>query len=208
MNVLNTDTSFTVNIPATNPEKVKRAYNFLSNEYVEDTTEHFIISTETIDSMDMKDYAAILMDQHKELAQNNDFRRYIERLRFNQGGEQFIKAIETGQENTMSMSVIACKRVGNQVKILFATLEKKVKIQDAMSRQNFTDRFWSLFGYKPKLQSEIEKHVSDINMEDSKRCMEALAYHLVGKSIRDLMGTNVNINFVPITNPSETETSI
>lgn len=180
-----------VRIPV-NTKLVERAYSLLNNRRVHRSEENFTISTETVDHSNMKEYTKILLRQYQDA--NKEVRDYIERLPYNNQGEQFAKAIIIGTRNEFSVSVIATSRTvtqaGDQHKVLIATMKKVV---DMTAPRKFLT-FW--FGLSTTDQRELEEIVSQLHNEESKQCLEAMAFYALGDKIRTFLGDNVQVQFI------------
>jgi metal-responsive CopG/Arc/MetJ family transcriptional regulator len=53
-----------------------------------------------------------------------------------------------------------------------------------------------IFGVRTEDQKELEKIVSKLNSEDSKKCLEAMVVQTLGEKIQQFMGANVQVQFV------------
>lgn len=181
-----------VKIPLVNTTMVKQAFDLLTNRRVSRSEESFLISTEKVDHSDMSEYVQLLLEQYKDA--DNEVKGYIKRLKINNEGQQFAKAIVVGTRNRLSVSIIATSRTkteaGDQHKILIATLKKSVEMSASF---NF---FAKLFGIKTAEQKELESIVSRLNDEESKKCLEAMALYVLGDQIRTFIGTDVNVQFI------------
>jgi len=178
-------------LPYVDPDLVKRAFELLTHRRVSKSLESFVISTETVDHADMKEYSAILLKQYADQAQ--EFREYIERLPMNKDGQLFAKAIVTGTENALHVSVIVAKRDGNDHKILIATMQKTVIMSAGWNVWAF------LFGIETKEQKELVEIVQLLHMEESKKCLEVMTFQLLGEKIQQCLGSKVKIEIVPPT---------
>ncbi|CAF1685273.1 unnamed protein product, partial [Adineta ricciae] len=151
-----------VTIPIANQDMVKQAFNLLTNRRVKQSEEHFVISTETIDHADMKEYCELLREQYKNA--DKEVHDYLSRLHLNKEGTQVAKAIIVGTKNEFSISLIAVSRQnfnGNdQHKILMASMKKKVHMSAAWNL------FATLFGIPTNEQKELENIVCKLNSED------------------------------------------
>jgi hypothetical protein len=118
-----------VKIPV-NSGMVEQAFSLLQNRRVSRSEEYFLISTETIDHSDMSEYVTLLLEQYKDA--DDEVKGYIKRLKLNNEGQQFAKAIIVGTKNHFSVSIIATSRTKtdtiDQHKILIATTKKVVEM--------------------------------------------------------------------------------
>jgi hypothetical protein len=171
---------------------VKRAFRLLTNRRVSRSEENFIISTETIDHADMKEYTSLLLKQYEDA--DKEVQGYLSRLQFNREGTQIVKAIIVGTKNQFSISLIATSRRitnGNdEHKILIASMEKKV---DMSAAWNF---FTKIFGMKSDEQKELESIVSKLHDEDNKKCLEAMVLYALGEKIQQFLGSSVKVQFI------------
>ena len=185
------DQPLVVKIPI-NSGMIKRAFALLTNRRVSRSEEHFLISTETIDHSDMGEYIPLLLEQYKDA--DEEVKGYIKRLKFNNEGQQFAKAIIVGTKNRFSVSIIATSRTktdkGDQHKILIATTKKVVEMSASW---NF---FAKIIGIKSEEQKELESILSKLNDEDSKKCLEAMAFYVLGDKIKTFIGTDVDVQFI------------
>lgn len=181
-----------VTIPVANTDMVKKAFQMLSNRRVSKSEEHFIISTETIDHNDMKEYSELLCKQYGD--SDKEIRDYLSRIHLNKEGTQYAKALIVGTQNEFSISLIATSRRkidGNdEHKILIASMKKKVTMSAAWNL------FATLFGIQTEQQKELENVVTKLNNEDSKRCLEAMVLQTLGEKIQQFMGSSVQVKFV------------
>ncbi len=181
-----------VNIPVVDNAMVQRAFQFLTNRRVSQSEEHFVISTETIDHDDMKEYVSLLCDQYKNA--DEDVRGYLNRLQFNKEGTQLAKAIIVGTRNEFSISLVATNRTitdGRDThKILIATMKKKVEMSAAWNL------FAKIFGIKSSEQKELESIISKLNGEDIKKCLEAMVVYTLAEKIQQFLGSNVEVRFI------------
>ena len=180
-----------VRIPV-NTGLVQQAYSLLNNRRVRRSEENFTISTEIVDHADINEYTKILLRQYGNA--DKDVKNYIERLPFNNQGEQFAKAIIIGSKNEFSVSVIATTRertgARDQHKILVASMKKVV---DMTSPRKFFN--W-LLGTPSAEQRELEQIVSSLHDEGNKQCLEAMAFYVLGDKIRTFLGNNVQVQFI------------
>ncbi|UJR19526.1 hypothetical protein I4U23_022656 [Adineta vaga] len=181
-----------VNIPIVNQDMVKKAFTLLTNRRVKQSEEHFLISTETIDHADMKEYSELLCEQYKDA--DKEVHDYLVRLHLNKEGTQVAKAIIVGTKNEFSISLIAVSRQkinGNdEHKILIASMKKKVQMSATWNL------FATLFGIPTQEQKELENIVCKLNNEDSKKCLEAMVLQALGEKIQQFMGSNVEVRFI------------
>ncbi|CAF3447075.1 unnamed protein product [Rotaria sp. Silwood2] len=171
---------------------VERAFDLLTNRRVSKSEEHFLISTETIDHSDMDGYIPLLLQQYEDA--DKEVKGYISRLKFNNEGQQFAKAIIVGTKNHFSVSVIAASRRKtdrlDEHKILIATMRKSVEMSASWN-------IWAkIFGIKTEEQKELEGIVKKLNDEDNKKCLEAMALYLLGDKIRMFLGDSVKVQFI------------
>ncbi|CAF1373348.1 unnamed protein product [Adineta steineri] len=175
-----------------NNTMIEQAFSLLKSRRVSRSEEHFLISTETIDHSDMGEYVLLLLEQYKDA--DEEVKGYIKRLKINNEGQQFAKAIIIGTKNQFSVSIIATSRQKTDTsgvhKILIATTKKVVEMSASW---NF---FTKWFGIKSEEQKELEHIVSKLNDEDNKKCLEAMAIYVLGDKIRTFIGSDVDVQFI------------
>ncbi|CAF1373367.1 unnamed protein product [Adineta steineri] len=203
------DQPLVIIIPVNN-YMAQRAFDMLKSRLVRRNEEQFRISTNTFHHSDVDRHIQLLLEQYADA--DDEVKAYITRLKFNNEGQQFAKAIVIGTKSRFSVSVIATSRrrrdATDEHKILIATMTKTVEMSSSSSTLfsplfplNLAIRLlfpWTVFGRL--LGTEINNPLKDLlrqlNDEDNKKCLEALAFHLLGDKIRASLGNDVEVRFV------------
>jgi hypothetical protein len=198
-----------VKIPVNN-DMVQQAFNMLRNRLVRRNEDQFQISTASVQHSDIDSHIRLLLDQHKDAAE--EFKGYIKRLKLSSEGEQFAKAIVVGARSHFSISVIATNRIRigttDQHNILIATMKKVVEISST-SPTVFSSLFplnmligllfpWTLLmsSLGILMDSELKDTLRQLNDEENKKSLEAMAFYLLGDKIRSSLGDRVEVQFI------------
>lgn len=198
-----------VRIPVNN-DMVQRAFNMLKNRLVHRNEDQFQISTATVDHANIDSYIGLLLNQYQDV--DEDVKAYIRRLKFNSEGQQFAKAIVIGTQSRFSISVIATdrRRTGtiDRHTILFATATKIVEMSPSIPTL-FTPLFplnliigllfpWTLFTslFTIDMDDQLGDLLKQLNNEESKKCLEAMAFYILGNKIQASLGNRVDVQFI------------
>ena len=177
---------------AINNGMIQRAFALLANRRVSRSEEHFLISTETIDHSDMGEYIPLLLEQYKNA--DDEVQDFIQRMMFNEQGQQYVKAIVAGAKDRFSLSVIASCRITTDIidqhKILIATMKKSVEMSAVWNLVA------ELFSIKSDDQKELEDIVSKLNDEENKKYLEIMALQLLGDNIRIFLSDAVRVRAI------------
>jgi hypothetical protein len=201
-----------VKIPVNN-DMVQRAFSMLRNRLVHRNEDLFQISTNTINHSDIDGQIRLLLEEYEDA--DEEVKAYIKRLKLNHEGQQFAKAIVVGTKSRLSVSVIATRRtkIGaiDQHKILIATMTKIVEMSSSSSvfPNLFSSLFplnliiglifpWALF---PSLlgiamDDQLKDILRQLNEEENKKCLEAMAFYLLGDKIQASLGDRVEVQFI------------
>ncbi|CAF1307042.1 unnamed protein product [Adineta ricciae] len=202
-----------VTIPVDN-NLVEQAYRMLESKYIHRQQDDFNVVTSTIKHSDMDKYIETLLEQYKNA--NEEVKNYIRRLKLISEGTNMAKALVTGTKTHISVSVFVTSRrktnTSDDHKILIASMEKTFEVRPnvpfAASRALiyaipfiplaailFPFGVWyDLFniGDDKKTQEILAK----LNDEENKKCLEAMAFHILGKKIQSHIGECVQVRFV------------
>jgi hypothetical protein len=202
-----------VNIPVNN-DLVERAYELLKSRYIRRNTEDFKMIANTISHSVMDEYIQLLLEEYGSV--DEEVKNYIRRLKFISEGTQVAKAIVTGRENRISVSVIVTSRMRSNTtdehKILIASMEKTFNVRSNSSllphsllllASPFTviaailfpiSVWYGLFDIaNDRRTQEILRQLND---EENKQCLEAMAFHMLGEKIQSYMGESVQVRFI------------
>ncbi|CAF1383854.1 unnamed protein product [Adineta steineri] len=198
-----------VRIPVNN-HMVQRAFDMLKSRLVRRSEEQFRISTNTVNHSDIDRHISLLLEQYADV--DDEVKAYIKRLKFNNEGQQFAKAIVINTKSRFSVSVVAASRrkcgINDEHKILVATMTKTVEISSSSLDLVFPIFPLNLvFGlifpwtaFSGWLGIEIDNPLKDLlrqlNDEDSKKCLEAMTFHLLGDKIRASLDNDVEVQFI------------
>lgn len=197
-----------------NSDKVYRAFNILKSRFVRRNEDQFQVSTYTTYHSDIDKQIRFLLKEHKDA--DEIIKSFIKRLKFNNEGQQFAKAVVIGTESRLSVRVIAANRrktqAGDQHKILMASMTKTVEISSSPSAilpHLFSQLFplnlvlgfifpWNLFTslYGIVIDNELNDTLKQLNDEENKKCLEAMAFYLLGDKIQASLGDRVEVQFI------------
>jgi hypothetical protein len=205
--------SLIVNIPVNNG-MVQQAFDLFQNRCIRRGPDDFNITTNTVNHSGMDPYIQSLLEQHKDA--DTEVKDYIQRLKLISEGTQFAKAIVTGKENRIFVSVFVTSRIKTNTidehKILIASMERtfdlrphasslRSKLFSSMSPLNliakilFPIGLWNdLFGII--IDGQLEEILRQLNDEENKKCLEAMAFYILGERIQSYMGDQVEVRFI------------
>lgn len=198
-----------IKIPVSN-DRVQRAFDMLKNRCVHRNEDQFQIYMKIVNHNEIDERIRWLLVQYND--SDIEFKRYIERIKFNNEGQQFAKAIVVGTKSRFSVSVIATNRIRtgtiDQHTILIATASRTVEtrppelnLRDIFNPLYFIAGFFfpwimlaPLFGVF--MDSSLEKFLKELNEEENKKCFEAMAFYVLGNKIQQSLGSHVDIQFI------------
>ncbi|UJR19525.1 hypothetical protein I4U23_022655 [Adineta vaga] len=202
-----------VNIPVDN-NLVEQAYRLLENKYIDRQQDDFEVVTNTIKHSHMDKYIETLLEQHKNA--NEEVKNYIQRLKFISEGTNMAKALITGTKTHISVSIFVTSRrktnTTDEHKILIASMEKTftVRPNSPFPVTRFFLLAIPLFPFAAILfplgiwydlfnignDKEIQKVLAKLNDEENKKCLEAMAFHILGEKIQSYIGESVQVRFI------------
>lgn len=199
----------TIKIPVNN-DMVQRAFEMLKDRCIHRNEDKFDVFTRTINHSEIDEGIRWILERYQDTS--TEFKRYIERIKFNNEGQQFAKAIVIGTTSRFSVSIIATNRIRtgviDQHTVLIATATKTVemlpRLPNVLGAFNPVNLLIGLFFpwylLVPLFGITVDNALTDVlrrlNEEESKKCLEAMTFYILGNKIQQLLGAHVNVQFI------------
>ena len=179
-----------VKIPL-NGEHAQESLELFQKIRFRSSAEQIFASFEVIDNAQFSDYIDKLAVQYSQF--NGEFSNYIQRIPYTRQGQQFFSESRVGWHNKFTLTLIVHEQYEHHHEILIANTTREATMSLLLQLKSSIK---SLFGYKLNELEQLERIMTNLNVEKNKQIVQNLMMFAIGDRLEKQYGNQLSISYV------------